>query len=71
MDPDLSGTLSNTAQVTMVGDANVLNNTGVAGIGLLPNTGFELGGVLGSGLLLLALGAGLLLLARRREESDA
>lgn len=67
---DLSGTLLNEAVVSMPGDFNVLNNTAVAGIGLLPATGFNLGDALTWSLLSLLLGAGLILVTHRRREDD-
>jgi len=65
---DLSGTLSNIAVVSMPGDFYVLNNTAVAGIGLLPATGFNLADAVTWSLLSLLLGAGLILVTRRRDE---
>ncbi len=66
VDDDLDGTINNSATVTLAGDVNVLNNTAVAGVGLLPNTGFEPADVLTWAVLFLLLGAGLLLVGGRR-----
>ena len=42
VDADLTGTVNNEALISMPGDLNVLNNVAVAGVGLLPATGFNL-----------------------------
>ncbi|MBT8246304.1 MAG: DUF11 domain-containing protein, partial [Acidimicrobiia bacterium] len=68
VDEDLSGTINNEAVVALAGDFNVLNNTAVAGVGLLPATGFNLGDALTWSLLSILLGAGLILLTHRRDE---
>jgi hypothetical protein len=65
---DLTGTVNNEAIISMPGDFNVLNNSAVAGIGLLPATGFNLGDALTWSLLFLLLGAGLVLVTHRRNE---
>ncbi|MDH3606874.1 MAG: DUF11 domain-containing protein [Acidimicrobiia bacterium] len=67
---DLSGTINNEAVVSLAGDTIVVNNTAVAGIGLLPNTGFNLNDALTGSLLLLLLGSGLILATRRREDDQ-
>ncbi len=54
----------------MLGDVVVLNNFAVAGVGLLPSTGFNLGDALTWSLLSLLLGAGLILISRRRDEDQ-
>ncbi|MGI9648781.1 MAG: SdrD B-like domain-containing protein [Acidimicrobiia bacterium] len=64
---DLSGTINNTAEVALVGDVNVLNNFAVAGVGLLPATGFNLADALTWAVVSMLLGAGLIAVTRRRD----
>ncbi|NNC74963.1 MAG: DUF11 domain-containing protein, partial [Acidimicrobiia bacterium] len=65
---DLTGTVNNEALVSMPGDVNVLNNSAVAGVGLLPATGFNLADALTWSLFSLLLGGGLILVTRPRDE---
>ncbi|NNL70140.1 MAG: DUF11 domain-containing protein [Acidimicrobiia bacterium] len=67
---DLTGTLNNEAVVSLAGEVNVLNNTAVAGIGLLPNTGFNVTDALVVAMVSLLLGAALLGATRRRREDQ-
>lgn len=68
---NISGTVVNPAEVAVAGDVNMLNNGAVASIGLLPNTGFELGDALNWAVLSLLLGVWLLLIAGRRRRDQA
>ena len=62
--------LNNEAVVSLAGEVNVLNNTAVAGIGLLPNTGFNVTDALVAAMLSLLLGTALLGATRRRREDQ-
>ena len=66
---ELTGPVNNEAVISMPGDFNVLNNVAVAGVGLLPATGFNLSDALTWSLVSLLLGGGLILLTRRRDET--
>jgi uncharacterized repeat protein (TIGR01451 family) len=70
VDAELTGTVNNFADVATAGDVVVANNFAVAGIGLLPSTGFNLGDALTWSLLSILLGAGLILLTHRRDEDQ-
>ena len=65
---DLFGTVNNEAVISMPGDFNVLSNGAVAGVGLLPATGFNLADALTWSLLSIVLGAALILVTHRRDE---
>ena len=67
---DLSGTVNNFAEVSVSGDGVLTNNFAFAGVGLLPNTGFNLREALIWSVLSLLLGAGLILVTRRRDEDQ-
>jgi uncharacterized repeat protein (TIGR01451 family) len=67
---DLSGTVNNFAEVSVSGDGVLTNNFAFAGVGLLPNTGFDLREALVWSVLSLLLGAGLILVTRRRDEGQ-